>query len=310
MAETLDTDFQIRMAAMARLSQLRSEGGQVVSASQLATGFEFAGERIPLWSSRKGIWKPRQLNELNVALTLTTAPRVEGRAPAYDDEIGDDRGSFGYKYQGSDPADWNNVAVRNAMLYKRPLIYLYGIDKGVYEPIFPVYVTEDDPSTLTFRLQADVALHVAAFSDFSLEVNAPRREYQTVAVKRRVHQHRFRELVLKAYTRRCAICELRHASLLDAAHIMEDRDERGLPEISNRLTLCKIHHSAYDVNILGISPDLTVHVRDDILREIDGPMLEHGLKAMAGRLVRVPHRESWRPNREFLDDRFARFRGA
>ena len=208
-----------------------------------------------------------------------------------------------------DPENWSNVAVRNAKLYRRPLIYLYGLDKGVYEPIFPVYIVEDDPASLTFRLQADVSDRVVAFSDLSLEVNAPRREYQTVAVKRRVHQHRFRELVLKAYTRRCAICELGHASLLDAAHIMEDRDERGLPEISNGLTLCKIHHSAYDVNIRGNSPDLTVHVREDILREIDGPMLEHGLEAMAGRALRVPRRESWRPNREFLDDRFARFRG-
>ncbi len=310
MLDHADIDFQIRTAAMARLSQLRDAGGGVVSSSQLDTGFEFGGERIALWSSQKGIWKPRQLNFLNVALTVTTAPKVEGRAPAYDDEIADDRGSFGYKYQGTDAEHWSNVAVRNAKLYRRPLIYLYGIAKGVYEPIFPVYIVQDDPSTLTFRLQVDVSDRVSALSEDWLEVNAPRREYQTVAVKRRVHQHRFRELVLNAYTRRCAICELRHASLLDAAHIREDRDERGLPEISNGLTLCKIHHSAYDANILGISPELRVHVRDDILREIDGPMLEHGLKAMAGRALRVPRRESWRPNLEFLDERFGRFRSA
>ena len=268
MPDQPDLDMRVRMAAMARLSQLRVEGGGVVRACQLEGGFEFENERIALWSAQKGIWKPKQLNFLNVALTLTTAPRVEGRAPAYDDEVADNRGSFGYKYQGTDATNWSNVAVRNAMLYRRPLIYLYGIAKGVYEPIFPVFIVEDDPSTLTFRLQADVSDRVAAYSDMSIEVNAPRREYQTVAVKRRVHQHRFRELVLNAYTRRCAICELRHSSLLDAAHIMEDRDHRGLPEISNGLTLCKIHHSAY------------------------------------------PRRESWRPNREFLDDRFARFRGA
>jgi hypothetical protein len=63
---------------------------------------------------------------------------------------------------------------------------------------------------------------------------------------------------------------------------------QGLPEIPNGLALCKIHHSAYDANILGISPDLVTHVREDILMEIDGPMLEHGLTGMAGQTIVVP----------------------
>jgi len=77
---------------------------------------------------------------------------------------------------------------------------------------------------------------------------------------------------------RCAICRLRHENLLDAAHILEDRHERGLPEVPNGLALYKIHHSAYDVNILGVSPDYRVHIRADVLREHDGPMLRWGLQ--------------------------------
>ena len=38
----------------------------------------------------------------------------------------------------------------------------------------------------------------------------------------------------------------------------------------NVLSLCKIHHAAYDKNILGISPDYQVKVRIDILDEVDG----------------------------------------
>lgn len=92
-----------------------------------------------------------------------------------------------------------------------------------------------------------------------------------------------------------------------AAHIIPDHDDRGLPEIPNGLALCKIHHSAYDANILGISPDLVIHVREDILREIDGPMLEHGLKGMAGRTIIVPRVVTQRPRKEFLDERYRRF---
>jgi putative restriction endonuclease len=62
---------------------------------------------------------------------------------------------------------------------------------------------------------------------------------------------------------------------------LDGRHERpGLPEVPNGLALCKIHHSAYDVNILGVSPDYRVHIRADVLREHDGPMLRWGLQEM------------------------------
>jgi putative restriction endonuclease len=307
----MDLDWQIRLAAMHQLRQMQSRGDGLVRAASLNEGFEVNGERIALWNSQRGIWRPRQLNDLGAALTVVTAPRVVGRKPVYDDEVADDqRGWFGYKYEGIDPNAWTNVAVRRAMELRRPIIYLYGITKGVYEPIFPVYVTGDDPAVLTFCLQADQPIDLANPDVISAPLVTPRREYRTVAVKQRVHQHRFRELVLSAYRRRCAVCTLRHTMLLDAAHILPDRDDRGLPEVPNGLALCKIHHSAYDTNIIGISPDLRVHVREDILAEVDGPMLEHGLKAMDGHLIDVPRAADQRPNREFLDERFRLFAAA
>jgi len=42
----------------------------------------------------------------------------------------------------------------------------------------------------------------------------------------------------------------------------------------------KIHHAAYDTNIVGVDPDYRVHVRRDVLEEHDGPMLRHGLQGM------------------------------
>ena len=121
-------------------------------------------------------------------------------------------------------------------------------------------------------------------------------------------------MVITAYSGRCTVCSIGSAdrliSLLDAAHIRPDRDEQGLPEIPNGLSLCKIHHSAYDLNILGIAPDLRVHIREDILEQSDGPMLQHGIKEMAGRVIRVPRPEDLRPNLEYLAERFEGFRAA
>jgi putative restriction endonuclease len=38
-----------------------------------------------------------------------------------------------------------------------------------------------------------------------------------------------------------------------------------------------VHHAAFDVNIVGVRPDLVLDVRYDVLAEIDGPILQHGL---------------------------------
>jgi putative restriction endonuclease len=116
--------------------------------------------------------------------------------------------------------------------------------------------------------------------------------------------------VLQAYDTQCAICRLRHSDLLDAAHIVRDADEGGLPVVPNGLSLCKIHHAAYDRNILGVTPDLIIKVRQDILEEVDGPMLRHGIQAMAGVRLTAPRQRVAQPDRESLERRYQEFLSA
>lgn len=80
--------------------------------------------------------------------------------------------------------------------------------------------------------------------------------------------------------------------------------------MANGLALCKLHHAAFDSNILGIRPDLVVNLREDILTEKDGPMLEHGLKAVQGRRIIVPAADRLKPRREFLAERYEMFKTA
>ncbi len=193
------------------------------------------------------------------------------------------------------------MAVRRAYLLGLPLIYLYGIVPGKYEALFPCVVTAVVPEQLAFHLMADRSARLLTPSG-QAALPTPEREYARPKVKVRLHQRRFRELVVSAYQVRCAMCALRHGELLDAAHILPDRDERGF--------LCKIHHAAYDANIVGVDPDYRVHVRRDVLEEHDGPMLEYGLQAMEDVRIRLPRAEGQRPRREYLEERFGRFRAA
>jgi putative restriction endonuclease len=115
--------------------------------------------------------------------------------------------------------------------------------------------------------------------------------------------------VIPAYGRRCAICRLREVSLLDAAHIIEDRDPRGEPEISNGVSLCSIHHRAFDADLVGVSPDYEVHVSRRLLDDDDGPMLDV-LKTAQGVTIVLPRQSASQPDRERLATRFERFQSA
>lgn len=89
------------------------------------------------------------------------------------------------------------------------------------------------------------------------KVSTVERRYAERIIKQRLHQPVLRQRVIEAYRTSCAMCLLRHRSLLDAAHIIPDREDTGIPAVSNGLALCKIHHAAYDEHIIGVRPDLT-----------------------------------------------------
>lgn len=78
------------------------------------------------------------------------------------------------------------------------------------------------------------------------------------------------------------------------------------PAGTNRSIPC--HHGAFDARILGIRPDLVVQIRRDLLDEIDGPMLEHGLKERHDQpLMILPRACQERPDPELLEIEYQRF---
>jgi putative restriction endonuclease len=133
------------------------------------------------------------------------------------------------------------------------------------------------------------------------------RRYVLRTVAERVHQPVFRARVLAAYETRCAICRLRHSELLDAAHIQADADG-GAPVVPNGIAMCKLHHAAYDENLLGIDADYRIAIRPDLLTETDGPTLRHSIQAVDRTTLEVPRQRAARPDRELLDQRFTEFR--
>ncbi|MCH7891541.1 MAG: HNH endonuclease [Gemmatimonadetes bacterium] len=159
-------------------------------------------------------------------------------------------------------------------------------------------------------LKARVAFGVPDQEGLALPETVLERRYALRAVKQRLHQASFREAVITAYNGRCALSGLPEPLLLDAAHIVSDKDEKfGQPVVPNGIPLSKIHHAAFDAHLIGIDPDYRLHVSERLLGRNDGPMLE-ALKQLNDGTIHLPGRVKDRPDRARLALRFERFKAA
>jgi putative restriction endonuclease len=297
------------MLMAAHLKRLNAIGP--LTSEDLAAGVEVDGVRIPLVNPQRGIFKPRQLRWL---LSIRTVYPRGGARVWYDDqrkvhaqiEAGEE--VIDYAFQGTNPDAHDNQWMRDAMIEQVPIIYFLGVAPGRYTVHFPSYVVEWDAA----ELRAGVAFGTPIES--VREAQAPfeaERKYAVSLVAQRLHQARFREAVLAAYGNRCAVTNLPEPRLLDAAHIIGDLDEeKGQAVVPNGIPLSKIHHAAFDSNLLGIDPNFRIHISDQLLAMDDGPMLEQGLKQRNGVLINLPTRKIDYPDRERLALRFEQFLAA
>lgn len=284
-------ELALRQRIFDLLVERAARSGGTLTREELSH-FDVDGTERRLIDTSRGIWNPRWLDATLSILSSSKGPYVD----QFEGVL------LRYAYQsGSDDGD--NRKLRRAMELDLPLILLRRLDAGLYLPVFPVYVVKDDPKAKQFLVALDTALK------FYADTSAPevQRRWASRVVEQRLHQPEFRARVVHAYACQCAICGLRHAPLLDAAHITPDAHVEGRAIVSNGLSLCKIHHSAYDANLLGITPDRRVVIRPDVLDEKDGPMLKHGIQEMNNRVLLLPKRRVDHPDPDRLAARFAAF---
>jgi putative restriction endonuclease len=211
-----------------------------------------------------------------------------------------------YAFMGQDPNAADNQWLREAFENQVPIIYFLGIAPGRYQAMLPAFISGWDATALKAR----VAFGVPDRQTLAPPENALERRYTLRAVKQRLHQASFREAVIAAYNGRCALSGLPEPLLLDAAHIVEDKDEQfGQPVVPNGIPLSKIHHAAFDTHLIGIDPDYRLHVSERLLRRHDGPILQ-ALKRLNGGTIHLPHRIKDRPDRDRLALRYERFKAA
>ena len=301
MTSVNDVNYErdLRLAVFSHLEKLIKSSSSGVLTSVEINSFEFRGVVIRL-IVQSGIRKPQSCR---AALTIRTTFTPPSKLPPYIDGTDTD-GMIHYKYRGTDPNHSDNRALRVAMEEGHPLAYFIGIDRGLYLPLFPVYLRGENPSQHEFV----VSFRESLFEGDATSVKDLQRGYIDRLTKTRVHQPVFRARVLHAYETSCAICRLRHPELLDAAHIIPDGQLRGEPVVPNGLSLCKIHHAAFDHNFVGIRPDGVIEVQERLMREVDGPMLQYGIQKIAGTKILLPKERAAKPDPERLAERYEEFK--
>lgn len=295
-------DEHLRSACFASLDVLCAQFGEDVPyRGGLDRGFAFGGRRVPFLSPQKGIFRAA-VQRGPEALSINTS----AKSP-YDD--GELPSGFFYAYRAGSPDQPDNRALRAARASQAPMVYFVATRPGWYRPLYPVFVVEDDPIARRVLVTPGRMIGPMEEPEPVLVEDPLERTYAVRDARVRLHQARFRGRVLVAYASLCAICRLKETRLLDAAHIVGDLEQKGEPVVANGLSLCSIHHRAFDQDLVGVSPDYEVHVAQRLMEDDDGPMLEL-LKGFHKQSIVVPSQRSWKPDRVRLAERFERFQVA
>ncbi len=293
-AMAVDTD-ELRQRIYADLLAVAEGGARPISREALLS-YESEGQRLPLIDAQgRGIRNPA---EWSATLSIVTSER--GKYP--DQEIAP--GVWAYplavdKHGKGDPSNTKLIRAHESAL---PLLFFYKPIPKQYLLIGLVYVTAIDLATMsaTIELAERADLH----SPVETEIE---RVWIDRLVRTRLHQPRFRAIVMDAYGSRCAVCALPEASLLDAAHIRSDTDPNGQPVVENGLALCSIHHRAYDAKSIGIDRGLRLHVSPRLLAMDDGPVLLHAIQGIEGSTLTVVPERKKRPDPYRLELTFKDF---
>ena len=107
--------------------------------------FSFRGRSVSLEQHMKGIkFLPSQ-----PALSILTTYRERPEDRPYEDDFGPD-GYPRYKWRGTDPNVADNRALRAAMDLGKPLVWFYGVSASLYQPLFRVWLVDEEPESQQF----------------------------------------------------------------------------------------------------------------------------------------------------------------
>lgn len=144
------------------------------------------------------------------------------------------------------------------------------------------------------------------YSELTFDLNDLKGEVKIRAVKTRVNQSVFRQMILKTYQSRCAISDINLPELLVAGHIIPwsaNEQERLNPE--NGICLSTLYDRAYEQGLICIDTDYKVLISNRLKSESDKDFYQQYFGRFEHHRIHLP--KSYQPRRDFLEYRLALF---
>jgi putative restriction endonuclease len=137
------------------------------------------------------------------------------------------------------------------------------------------------------------------FEDILKDVKDLKGAFKIRAVKTRVNQNVFRQIVVANYSGKCAITGIDIPELLVASHIIpwaENEKERLNPE--NGVCLSVLYDSAYDKGLISINEEYKILLAATLKKKIKSDYYNKYFSYLENEKIKLPKR--YLPNREFL----------
>ncbi|MGQ5649925.1 phosphorothioated DNA-binding restriction endonuclease [Streptomyces sp. EKR5.2] len=236
----------------------------------------------------------RLINDFGPAMTNPSQAKQRAAMPFVHLErtLWDPRDGVGQPIHSTDPARGAWLRAHGAHGRMRP-----DVERLLADP-----ATLAMAARLLLQQHFTPALEAPICDAVGLETTS--REVQALCVpdqrQRRARRPGFAEDVLNAYAYACAFCGFdgavgRNPVGLEAAHVRWHSQD-GPDEVDNGLALCSLHHTLFDLGVLGLGPDLRIQVsRRYVARSAAGRAVD----ALQGRYVAAP-----RPGHSALDAQY------
>ena len=120
----------------------------------------------------------------------------------------------------------------------------------------------------------------------------------TITHTRYKRDPRFKDIVYEAYGHRCAMCGIQ-LELIEAAHIVPHSHELGTDDISNGLTLCSLHHKAYDRSLIYFDTNFKIIINEkkmDYLEKVGKDSGFRKFQSLGFESIQLPDNYTLRPN--------------
>lgn len=134
------------------------------------------------------------------------------------------------------------------------------------------------------------------------EVDFP-EGHLTITHTRYKRDPRFKSIVYDAYNNKCAMCSI-GLELIEAAHIVPHSHEKGTDEIGNGISLCALHHTAYDRSLIYFDTDFNILINTTKMEYLEKVGLDSGFRkfqALAFDKIQLPTNHTLRPNVENIN---------